>query len=329
MLRNSEISSIFEFWTCRCLPLLQQGQDWDGKGVSGGPRSHQAAGDAQMHGGLAAQELVVELKVAAHACVDSLQGVSPVKGLLPFAGVARTWTEGAHGMLAIIDLDAHDALTGVRRNAAHAVTVVAASTMQSVFHRRASILQRLALLLETGVGHRAHFAALRTNAVYLAAFRVHHCIHAVLAKCPSGLLDFSERFILPHSPGLDERCHTALMQLSPQLVIVQAAVDDKVDVAYTGFRTRQDHRLHPPAHPGFGHTDHFHPEFKRQLATRMGHQTKLGSRTISPHSSKACHRNLPRGTLGDLSPHPHRCTCHRHGSDRSNTNAVSCHQTPS
>ena len=104
----------------------------DSKGVSGGQRSHQAvhlvglvlfqaaqgncqhdrhaAGDAQMHGGLAAQEVVVDLKVAAHACVDSLQGISPVKGLLPFAGIARTWTEGAHGMLSIVDLDAHDAL---------------------------------------------------------------------------------------------------------------------------------------------------------------------------------------------------------------------------
>ena len=52
-----------------------------------------------MHGGLAAQEMVVEQKVATHACVDSLQGVSPVKSLLPFAGVARIWTEGARGLL--------------------------------------------------------------------------------------------------------------------------------------------------------------------------------------------------------------------------------------
>ena len=92
-----------------------------------------------MHGRFAAQEMVVELKVAAHACVDSLQGISPVKGLLPFAGIARTWTEGAHGMLAIVDLDAHDALLGVRRDAAHAMAFVAAGTMQSVFHRRASM----------------------------------------------------------------------------------------------------------------------------------------------------------------------------------------------
>ena len=108
-----------------------------------------------MHGGFAAQEVVVELKVAAHACVDSLQGISPVKGLLPFAGIARTWTEGAHGMLAIVDLDAHDTLLGVRREAAHAVAVVSAGSMQSVFHRRATILQRLVLFLETGVEHGA------------------------------------------------------------------------------------------------------------------------------------------------------------------------------
>ena len=164
-----------------------------------------------MHGGLAAQEVVVELKIAAHACVDSLPGVWQVKGLLPFAGVARTWTESAHGMLAIVDLDVHYVLLGVRREAAHAVAFIAAGTMQSEFHRRASILQRLAILLETGVEHGAHFVALRTNAVYLAAFRVHHHIHAVLAKCPSGLLDVAERLVLPHSPGLDERCHTALM----------------------------------------------------------------------------------------------------------------------
>ena len=87
-------------------------------------------------------------------------------------------------MLAIVDLDAHDALPGVRRDAAHAVAFVAAGTMQSVFRRRASILQRLALFLETGVEHGAHFTALRTNAVYLAAFRVHHRIHAISRKVP-------------------------------------------------------------------------------------------------------------------------------------------------
>ena len=51
------------------------------------------ASDAQMHGGLATQ------KVVADACVDSLQGVSPVNGLLSFPGVARTLIKGAHGML--------------------------------------------------------------------------------------------------------------------------------------------------------------------------------------------------------------------------------------
>ena len=78
-----------------------------------------------MHGGFAAQEVVVEQKVATHAHIESLQGVSPVKGLLPFPGVARTWTEGAHGMLSIVDFDAHNVLLGIRRDVAHAVAFVA------------------------------------------------------------------------------------------------------------------------------------------------------------------------------------------------------------
>ena len=78
-----------------------------------------------MHGGFAAQEVVVEQKVATHAHIESLQGVSPVKGLLPFLGIARTWTESAHGMLSIVDFDARNVLLGIRRDATQAVAFVA------------------------------------------------------------------------------------------------------------------------------------------------------------------------------------------------------------
>ena len=98
--------------------------------------------DARMHGGFAAEEVVVEQRVAFHTCVDLLQGVSSVKKLLPFPGVAQTWTEDAHGMLSIVDLEAH-----------HTLAFITASTMQSVFHDGASVLPCLALGLETGVDH--------------------------------------------------------------------------------------------------------------------------------------------------------------------------------
>ena len=117
----------------------------DGQWVSGGYRSHQAAhlvglvlfqatqgncqhdchaaGDTQMHAGFAAQEVVVEQKVATHACVDSLKGVSPVKGLVSFSGIARTWIEGAHGMLDIVVGDQRRHVSGktavVRRPGLH------------------------------------------------------------------------------------------------------------------------------------------------------------------------------------------------------------------
>ena len=63
--------------------------------------------DAQMHGEFAAKEVVVEQKVAFHACVDSLQDVSPVKNPLPSPGVARkAWTEHAPGMFSVVEPDA-------------------------------------------------------------------------------------------------------------------------------------------------------------------------------------------------------------------------------
>ena len=106
-----------------------------------------------MHGGFAVEEVAVKQKVASHACIDSLPGVSPIKNLLPFSGVAQTWTEDAHTMLAIVDLDAHHTLLGVRQQTAHALAFVAANTIQSLFHGQASILQFLALGLKTSVDH--------------------------------------------------------------------------------------------------------------------------------------------------------------------------------
>ena len=114
-------------------------------------------------------------------------------------------------------------------------------------------------------------------------------------------------------------------------------------VAATGHRPGRDRRqsrrsvnrspyssISPTSSPGT-------PGFRTRWPLPRGNRTAIrsacrppdesGSRTISPHGSKACRRNLPRGTLGDPSPHPHRCTCHPNGFDRSNTNAASCRQT--
>ena len=137
-----------------------------------------------MHGGFAADEVVVKHEVSCDACIDSLQCVSPHLRLLPFSGAARARAEGAHGVLAIVDLDANHPLLGFRRESAHAVAIAASGTMQPVFHGRASILQRLTVVLETGVDHAAHFAALRANAVHAAELGVHDGIDAVFEKCP-------------------------------------------------------------------------------------------------------------------------------------------------
>ena len=82
-----------------------------------------------MHGGFAAQEMVVKQKVSTHACVNSLQRVSPVNGLLPFSGVVRTWTEVVHRMLSIVDLDANHTLLGVRQKFARTVALVATNSV--------------------------------------------------------------------------------------------------------------------------------------------------------------------------------------------------------
>ena len=74
-----------------------------------------------MHGGFAADEVVVEQEVACDACIDSLQCVSPHLCLLPFSGATRTRAEDAHGVLAIVDLDANHSLPSTRRKPAHAV----------------------------------------------------------------------------------------------------------------------------------------------------------------------------------------------------------------
>ena len=81
--------------------------------VAQGDRQHDrhVASDAQMHGGFVVEEVVVEQKVASHACVDSLQGVSQVKNLLPFPGVAQTWTEDAYGMLSVVEQNADYSLS--------------------------------------------------------------------------------------------------------------------------------------------------------------------------------------------------------------------------
>ena len=59
-----------------------------------------------MHSGFAAEEVVVNHKVASHECIDSLQGVSPIKNLLPFPGVAQTWTEDVNEMFSVVEPEA-------------------------------------------------------------------------------------------------------------------------------------------------------------------------------------------------------------------------------
>ena len=61
-----------------------------------------ATGSLQFHGSLGTDEMVIKQEVASHVYVDSLQGVSPVKYLFPFASFARTWTEDTQGMLSIV-----------------------------------------------------------------------------------------------------------------------------------------------------------------------------------------------------------------------------------
>ena len=67
-----------------------------------------------MHGGFAAEEVVVEQEVASHTCIDSLQGVSPGQSLLSFPSVALIRTEDAHRMFSIVDIGANHSLLGVR-----------------------------------------------------------------------------------------------------------------------------------------------------------------------------------------------------------------------
>ena len=102
-------AKFWKFWSfgrvgvCR---FWQHGQKRYDRRVSGGEQCHQAthlvglvllqptwgkrqhdghaAGEAQMHGGLAAKEVVIEQTVASHAWVDSFQGVSPDKYLFPY-----------------------------------------------------------------------------------------------------------------------------------------------------------------------------------------------------------------------------------------------------
>ena len=54
---------------------------------------------------LVADEVVVKQEIAHAACIDSVQGISLDKDLLPFT--ARTLPEDAHRMLSIVDLDTY------------------------------------------------------------------------------------------------------------------------------------------------------------------------------------------------------------------------------
>ena len=131
MLRSYEFSAIFELRTRLPLPPLVV---WPKRG--GGKLCHQTAhlvglvlfliarsynhhhhhatGKVQMYGILATDEMVIEQGDLSHACVDSLQGVSPVNNLFPFADATRTQTEDAQGVLSFVDIGANHTLLGIR-----------------------------------------------------------------------------------------------------------------------------------------------------------------------------------------------------------------------
>ena len=83
--------------------------------------------------------------------------------------------------------------------------------MQSVFHGRISILQGLAVFLETDESQRSRLAALRINAMHVAEIGIHDGIDAVVAKRLSGLSDLVNRLVMQQLPGLDQRHHTVFM----------------------------------------------------------------------------------------------------------------------